>query len=79
MKVQVLGSGCANCRRLADNVRTALDDAGIAAQVEKVEDVVAMAAYGVTATPALVVDGRVLVSGRVVGPREIVALLRGLG
>lgn len=77
MRVQVLGSGCANCQRLAENVRVALDLVGLAADVEKVEDVAAIVAHGVTATPALAVDGRVLVSGRVPSPRQIEALLRG--
>ena len=44
VKIQVLGSGCANCRRLAENVRVALDHAGLAAEVEKVEDVAAIVA-----------------------------------
>ena len=77
MRIQVLGSGCANCRRLAENVRVALEHAGIAAEVEKVEDVAAIVAAGVMATPALAVDGRVLVSGRVPSPSQVEALLRG--
>lgn len=77
VKIQVLGSGCANCRRLAENVRVALDHAGLEAEVEKVEDVAAIVAAGVMATPALVLDGRVLFSGRVASPSQIEALLRG--
>jgi small redox-active disulfide protein 2 len=76
--VKVLGSGCANCQRLAANVRLALDAAGMSAEVEKVEDIGAIMGYGVTATPALVVDERVIVSGRVPSPTQIEALLRGL-
>ncbi|MFO8151222.1 MAG: thioredoxin family protein [Trueperaceae bacterium] len=78
MNVKVLGSGCANCQRLAANVRLALDHAGMTAEVEKVEDIAAIMGYGVTATPALVVDERVLVSGRVPSPTQIAALLRGV-
>ena len=77
MNVKVLGSGCANCQRLAANVRLALEHAGLAAEVEKVEDLAAIMGYGVTATPALVVDERVVVSGRVPSPTQIAALLRG--
>ncbi len=52
--------------------------AGMRAEVEKVEDIGAIMGYGVTATPALVVDERVIVSGRVPNPTQIEALLRGL-
>jgi small redox-active disulfide protein 2 len=76
MHVKVLGSGCANCRRLTENVQLALQGAGLTAKVEKVEDVAAIATYGVMATPALVVDEVVLVSGRVPSPSQIEALLR---
>jgi small redox-active disulfide protein 2 len=76
MHVKVLGSGCANCRRLTENVQLALQQAGMTAKVEKVEDYAAIAGYGVMATPALVVDEIVLVSGRVPSPSQIEALLR---
>jgi small redox-active disulfide protein 2 len=75
--VKVLGSGCANCRRLTENVQIALQHAGMAAELEKVEDYATIAGYGVMATPALVVDEVVLVSGRVPSPSQIEALLRG--
>jgi small redox-active disulfide protein 2 len=77
--VKVLGSGCTNCRRLTENVQLALQNAGMAAEVEKVEDVAAIMGYGIMATPALVVDDVVLVSGRVPSPSQIEALLRGRG
>jgi small redox-active disulfide protein 2 len=75
--VKVLGSGCANCRRLTENVQIALQQAGLTAEVEKVEDYATIAGYGVMATPALVVDEVVLLSGRVPSPSQIEALLRG--
>jgi len=78
VNVKVLGSGCANCQRLAANVRLALEHAGMTAEIEKVEDICAIMGYGVTATPAQVVDERVLVSGRVPSPSQIEALLRGV-
>lgn len=79
MTIKVLGSGCANCKRLEANVHAALGHAGLVATVEKVEDLGAIMGYGVTATPALVVDEAVLVSGRVPSPSQIEALLRGVG
>jgi len=77
VRVKVLGSGCANCRRLEANVRLALQQGGWAAEVEKVEDPAAILGYGVLATPALVVDERIVVSGRVPSPSQLEALLRG--
>ncbi len=61
--VKVLGSGCANCERLAALTGQALIDLGRKEQVEKVTDYAAMAALGVMATPALAIDDQVVVSG----------------
>jgi small redox-active disulfide protein 2 len=63
--VKVLGSGCANCERLAALTSRALDELGRGEQVEKVTDYAAMAALGVMATPALAVDDQVVVAGRI--------------
>jgi small redox-active disulfide protein 2 len=77
MRIEVLGTGCANCRRLEAHVHKALEETGITAEVAKVEDIAAIMAYGVMATPALAVDGTVVVSGRVPSPSQIGALLQG--
>jgi len=79
MRIEVLGTGCASCRRLEAHVRTALEETGIAAEVVKVDDIAAIMAYGVMTTPALVVDGTVVVSGRVPSPSQLGAMLRGAG
>ncbi len=63
--IKVLGSGCANCRRLTRLTEQALAELGRAEHVEKVTDYAQIAAYGVLATPALVVDGRILLAGRI--------------
>lgn len=65
MIVKVLGPGCANCAALEKVTRAALDELGLQATIEKVQDYGAIAGYGVMSTPALVVDERVVVSGRV--------------
>ncbi len=65
MVIKVLGSGCANCKKLEANVREALKQLGIEATIEKVEDFKDIMAYGVMRTPALVVDEQVKVMGRV--------------
>ncbi len=76
MIIKILGSGCANCRRLEKNVRQAIKTLGIDASVEKVTGIKEITAYGVTRTPALVVDEQVKVSGRVASEDEIIKLLQ---
>ncbi len=63
--VKVLGSGCANCERLAALTGQALSELGRGEHVEKVTDYAAMAALGVMATPALAVDDHVVLAGRI--------------
>lgn len=76
MIIKVLGSGCANCVRLEANVKEALAASGIVdATVEKVTDYADIAAYGIMSTPGLVVDERVLVSGRVPDAAEVAQLI----
>jgi small redox-active disulfide protein 2 len=75
MLIKILGPGCTNCKNLERATREALDQLGMDATVEKVEDYAAIAGYGVMATPGLVVDDRVLVSGRVPQPAKIRELL----
>jgi len=63
--IKVLGSGCANCERLAALADQVLSDLGREERVEKVTDYAAMAALGVIATPALAVDDQVVLAGRI--------------
>lgn len=65
MIVKVLGPGCSNCKNLERVTREALEALGIEAAVEKVTDYPTIVGYGVMSTPALVVDDRVVLSGRV--------------
>ncbi|WP_024288301.1 thioredoxin family protein [Cellulomonas sp. KRMCY2] len=65
MKIKVLGPGCANCVNLERVTREAVAAMGIDADIEKVTDYAAIAGYGVMRTPALVVDEKVVLSGRV--------------
>jgi len=71
MKIEILGSGCAKCKKLYENTLEAVKQSGKEAEVVKVEDIKQIMAYGVMATPALVVDGVVKVSGKLVSPDEI--------
>lgn len=76
MRIEILGSGCPNCRKVEENVRKASGELGIAAEIVKVTDYPTIASYGVMRTPAIVVDGKVVAYGRVPSPDEIKRLLR---
>jgi len=71
MIIKVLGSGCANCTKLYDNTKKAVELLGIDATIEKVTDIKDIMSYGVMKTPALVVDGKVKIMGRVPSAEEI--------
>jgi small redox-active disulfide protein 2 len=75
MIIKVLGPGCANCRNLEKATRQALADLGLDATLEKVTEYPTIAGYGVMSTPALVVDDKVLLSGRVPNAEEVRTLL----
>jgi small redox-active disulfide protein 2 len=77
MRIRVLGSGCATCRALTTRTSQAVAAAGLDATVEEVHDYSEIAAYGIMTTPALVVDDRVLVAGRVPSLAELTDLLTG--
>ncbi|AEE92405.1 conserved protein of unknown function [Tepidanaerobacter acetatoxydans Re1] len=71
MVIKVLGSGCANCKKLEANVKEAVKELGIEATIEKVQDFKDIASYGVMRTPALVVDEQVKIAGKVPTVEEI--------
>ena len=75
MKIQILGTGCAKCKQLAENTEAAARETGVAYEIEKVTDIVEIMRFGVLATPALAVDGKVKLVGKVATPAEIRALL----
>jgi small redox-active disulfide protein 2 len=73
--VKILGGGCANCGKLYHNAEEAAQNKGIECSFEKITDFKVIAEYGVMRTPALVVDGKVVVSGKVATVKEIEELL----
>lgn len=75
MNVKVLGTGCANCKKLYAEVEKAVAQAGLPASVEKVEEIDEIVKYGVMRTPALVIDGQVKCSGRIAPAPEIASWL----
>jgi len=76
MKIQILGSGCPNCRRLEANAIEALRALGIQAEIEKITDMDKIMEFGVMMTPALAIDGVVKSSGKVLTKEQIMALLQ---
>jgi len=75
MKVQILGTGCPKCKLLMANTEEAIKALGIEAQIEKVEKITDIMAFGVMSTPALAVDGKVKSAGKVLSPEDIKKLL----
>lgn len=75
MEIKVLGTGCARCKSLEKATIQAVNEAGIDATITKVEDFLEIMKLGVMTTPALVVDGKILVKGHVPSVAEIKKLL----
>ncbi|OHB24661.1 MAG: redox-active disulfide protein [Desulfuromonadaceae bacterium GWB2_53_15] len=75
MKIEVLGTGCAKCKTLYENVKKALEESGNNAELVKVEDIPSIMKYGVMSTPALVIDGQVKFSGKLASAAEIKGML----
>jgi len=75
MKIKILGTGCSNCKILEAATKQAISELGIEAELSKEEDIVKILEYGIPKTPGLVVDGKVVMSGRVPTSEEIKNLL----
>lgn len=75
MVVKILGSSCRNCTALLENTKAAVAQLGIDCAIEKVTDFAEIARYGVMTIPALVIDDKVMSTGKVLRPNEIVSIL----
>jgi small redox-active disulfide protein 2 len=75
MEIKVLGPGCANCKRLHAEAERAIAQSGQPATLTKVEAMEEIAGYGILRTPGLVIDGKVVASGRIPTAAEIVTLI----
>ena len=73
--IQILGTGCPKCKKLAENTEAAAKELGIEYDIVKITDINAIMAFGVMMTPALVVDGQVKVVGKVPDVTELKKLL----
>ena len=76
MKIQILGTGCAKCNNLTQATEKAAQALNVPYELEKVTDLKQIMAFGVMTTPALVLDGKVKVSGKVPSVDELKALLQ---
>lgn len=76
MNIKVIGTGCEKCDRLYANVQEALKITGRVAEVEKIEDLMEIVKLGVMTSPSLMIDGKLVVSGRIAKPDELVKLMK---
>lgn len=74
-KIQILGTGCAKCTKLAENAQKAVELAAVDAEIEKIEDIKEIMKFNILMTPGLVIDGEVKAAGRVLSPEDIEKLL----
>ena len=74
-KIQVFGTGCPKCKKLAENAEMAAKELGIEYHIEKVTQINDIMKMGVMVTPALAIDGDVKVAGKVSSPDDIKAML----
>jgi small redox-active disulfide protein 2 len=75
MEIKVLGPGCMKCKNMEKVVRETVENSGIDASITKVEDIMEIMNYGVMTTPAMVVDGKVVIKGRVPSKDEVLKVL----
>lgn len=76
MKIQILGTGCPKCKKLAEQTESAAQALGLDYEIEKVTDINEIMGYGVMMTPAMAVEGKVKVSGKVPSVEELQGLLQ---
>jgi small redox-active disulfide protein 2 len=78
MKIEILGTGCPKCNLLEATAKAAADKLGVAYDIDHVRDINEIMKRGVMMTPALAVNGRVVVAGKVPRESEVSAILRGV-
>lgn len=77
MEIKVLGPGCPKCQQTEKIVKEAVAESGVAADVEKVTDIMEIAGYGVFGTPAVVVDGQVKAVGKIPSKQDVLKWIKG--
>jgi len=76
MKIKILGMGCSNCLELEKRAKEAVKQLGIKAEFEKVTDITKIMEYGVMSTPALVINKKVVLSGKVPAVEDLKKLMK---
>lgn len=76
MIIKILGAGCDKCDKSYDNAIKAIEELGIDAKVEKVEDLVTMMKYGIMTTPGIVIDEKVVMVGRIPKVEEFKSMIQ---
>lgn len=76
MKIEVLGTGCSKCIQLENVVKEAVAKSGKFVQIEKVNDITKIMEYQVMSTPGLVIDGKVVSTGKVLSVDEVLELIK---
>jgi len=75
MEIKILGTGCPKCKSLEKLTRDTVAEIGLEANISKVDDIMDIMNYGVVSTPALVIDGKVVLNGRLPSSKEIKEIL----
>ncbi|OYT12459.1 MAG: thioredoxin family protein [Bacteroidetes bacterium 4572_114] len=75
MEIKILGTGCPKCKTLEQATRHAVNELSVEAEITKEEDIMKIMEYGVLRTPGLVIDGKVVMSGRIPSSNELKELL----
>jgi small redox-active disulfide protein 2 len=75
MEIKILGTGCTKCKTLEKITRDTVKDMGVSAEIIKEEDIVKIMSYGIMNTPGLVINGRVVLSGRIPSSGELKELI----
>jgi small redox-active disulfide protein 2 len=75
MEIEILGIGCAHCKRLERVVRQAVEEMGVEATITEVTDMAKIVSYDIVTTPGLVIDGKVVSCGRVPSKSDIVSMV----
>ncbi len=76
MKIEILGTGCPKCKKLMELTVEAVNETGVNAEVKKVDQINDIINYGVMITPALAIDGKVVVAGKIPSKEEIKNLIK---
>jgi small redox-active disulfide protein 2 len=76
VKIEILGTGCPKCKKLAENAEIAAKALGIEYEIEKVTDINEIMKFGVMITPALVIDGKVKIAGKVPSVEQLKEMLK---